>query len=456
MRERHYHRAALALLTAAGVVALLLYIGAEAAGARRAPVGPSGAGQSPAEVALPAASGQPQESARASPAPAPGAVELAPAYHGDIVIEGTVVGTDPQDLEGLNVWCLPSGFDPYTQEEMTYLNAKTDRDGRFVVRGMPRAWSYEFMVGSKDYYGTRRLTRDGALQLYIEIHVRKLAFERLVCVDEAGQRVDKSLLQVKPRNPQRSFLYVTTGAGDPGCIGVLSRVGVDVAVGEGEVACFWYAGRGEALQACVEVPGFDGVDLTLEGNPLSRWPAGRTVQLSRKAMPSELVVYRVAWPVLSWPSEWGRSAERQPFSVLVKNTRTGYTTIVTEGRTAFVAERGASWEVRPIEMAGSDQSLPYGVREVGDEIRLEPDYPKYGFVTLKYDPGTGGPDSHAELFIDGGEFPRPRALWPGVARIGPLAVGAHKIVRQVRRGREIIRTDWLDIQVREGHSEVEW
>jgi hypothetical protein len=341
---------------------------------------------------------------------------------------------------------------------MDYLSTETDPSGRFVLAAMPRAPSYEVVASSNRYYGRTRVTRQEQAQVDgIEIRIQALLFERFVCVDESGAPVDNSLLRLKPLEPGRVFVHSTTGSAEPGFVQTLGRLRVNLVMGPGEGACFWCADGARPLRVSIECPGFERVDMSWPGRNVSEWPATQNIVLRRTPLPSHMVIYRFSWPTFVWPEEWGRSVERQPFVVFLKDKRSGLTTILTAGRRALVAERDAAWEVRPIDMATSERSIEYVARDSQGEILVEPNYPEYGFVTLKYVPGTGEGDSYAALFVDGGSFPQPRIVWPGCARIGPLSVGRHTITRQLRSAAGVIlQTDTRDIDIREGHVEIDW
>jgi hypothetical protein len=387
---------------------------------------------------------RPAESVRASrpheTEPEPGA-EIAAVFLGDVVAQG-VVTLAGKPAARVSVQCVPAWFAFGEVARRGLHAAETGVDGRFVIERLPPANRYTFRIVTRGFTGTRTVSREaGSRSVDVVLRAHAVRYDRLVCVaadgrpvDLAGARVEHALLApvlYTSLRPNDEFL-------EPAPFG-----GADPTGEPGVITVSW---RGtDPLDVTLAVPGFARAAVTLEPRPVDEWPAGREVVLQPEPLPAGRMLYRVRFPADVPIDQLALRRADDPMQMAFADRRAP----------GFVEAEGITWTLH-LGAGPEEPALPSHVEIEGHTTWIVPEIDDLplGYATILYDM-PDDPETQASLFVHG-SADRPRVLYPGCARIGPLRRGTVRLSKLLLRdGLRADRSEFsFDLDA--PHVEVRW
>lgn len=364
---------------------------------------------------------EPVREERAAPAGQPA------LFRGTETITGRVVTMAGDPVRGAEVFCRPRPYQPRYDPEFAALTTRTDRNGAFVFPEFPDSNEYLFCAYTASHYGRAEL-RGPDRPSEVVIRVKALYYTRYEFVDERGRPV---MLNTSLRGLDlgRGTIHSSAWAFSfTHVLRALERMGVEVPQAGNVVTFFFVTPRRPSDPARIGAtfPGYQTAQVDTRRRPLAEWPASQRVQLVR-ASRSRLVLHEMKLPEAMWPAAWGPADHRLRFRIWFKADCNRGMASVARTCSRFVLPPGATIQwIRDQNQV----DLPFSLRQSGDKVVVEPQYPDYGFLEVRHAPlparewitvtvrrrDTEGAPNIVGLYIV-----------PGVKRFGPLAVGEYSV-----------------------------
>ncbi len=384
-------------------------------------------------------------------------------FVGDVRIAGRVLNADGAPLEGARVICAPLGFDAALCWKVPNLGSVSGPDGHFTLEDMPRSRSYT--LSAVHAGGITEASHDVAMDrreiLGVTLTLGSVCYQAIQFCDSGGRAVDVSGWYL-PGPPFVPFWATWFRDAHPREAEALRGMGVELPTESSVLAEFYSSvpvSNGPSLGTRrFAIPGFLDVDVEVAVRPLAEWPATKQVTLHIDPIAGSLVYYRVLFPDIHPPDEWlAEGGSLESLSLLVTRELPLPDAEVTPSSNRFACRKGVRFKLTPRYLPPKSRTeVAYRLESRGEETIVRPEIPAMGFVTLRYRVTEEIPSEQFAFIVDGHSDHRPRLIWPGYARVGPLPTGRHKVSKWRGRRGPPAAEDLLEFEVLEGHRELSW
>lgn len=172
----------------------------------------------------------------------------------------------------------------------------------------------------------------------------------------------------------------------------------------------------------IDFQGYEPVDIPVRPLPLQQWPQGREIVLTPDPDEAPAVPHRVVFPEAILPDGWADDPAAYELLAGVA-TPDGGTWWVTRAHPVFRVPRGTDVAIRAL---GDRASLPFSLRDEGEEVSVLVEWPRYAFLDLRYPvrhPDVEGATSGVTAWTEGTFAIGGRLIGPGRARVAYLLEG---------------------------------
>ncbi len=373
---------------------------------------------------------------------------------GTQVMSGWVRDLRGKPVSQQRVECQPAGLRFQVPSEHEWFTTTTSADGAFRLDGLPDAPGYSVIAVGHGMYGMAWVPTAN-LRQPAEITVHAVSYERFAFVDDLGMPV--SVVSQPLHIVRGTMLYHSHIVAEVETLRRMAHLGVnadDLRIADNEMLVFYRETGVLKREFPVEVPGYKQVMVPLKRRPLQQWPDADQIVLPRSEV-SAGTVYRIEFPVLKWPRDWGDQDAQM--DVLLRVTRPGDTNVllITRKLNEFVGDE-ANFDVAQ-EGFGP---LQVEIHREGTRLLVKPEWPRFAFVEIRYDPPPHRDPAATLVFSVKGTFPpvRGRPYGRGVVRFGPLPVGEYAFMRAWgdAEAKDDPSHHMGPVELREGYNELAW
>jgi len=266
----------------------------------------------------------------------------------------------------------------------------------------------------------------------VRLELASLWYERFDFRDEAGLPVPirglSALYALPPGRPVWSSVFNAESYETDG----LPREISSEVLGDHEVAYLVLertaSKRGSAGARRIRIPGFEKVELPVELMSIERWPESRRVVLARLPDEAPAVAHRVVFPAFEFPEQWSgdHGKWRELTCAATTEGPASDTCWVNPDNPVFRMPRGVPFK---FHVLGDRAPLSDRLHDLGDEVRVFVDWPRYAFLDLRFPakyPGTPGALGTATVFNER-RGPGGHRVAPGHARFAFLPEGEDSV-----------------------------
>lgn len=359
-------------------------------------------------------------------------------YSGPARIDGRVLMADGSSAKSAKVLCVPAGLRPLTDEQFEALTVTCEEGGGFSLPPLPDAPYYFFVAWKGRCFGQLSPWASDVQGGGITLEMHEIAYERVGFFDTEGNPIDVAGRLLTPFSRCKVLASTHQHSDAPAVLHVIEDMGIRLHAEANEAVHILSAephskmsvgtcGSGAGGPTTLEWPGYEKTTLGIKRRPLAEWPAGDRVELRRAAAGGdETIVLRAQLPRVEWPKDWG---PRDPFLVarlLVEIDGSPQRMLLAPGLDTFQAQPGA-----PLRLSlPGHGTLGFERVRAGNAYELRPAYPELGYAEIRYAPRDDlGSAAQVSAVPAGRRVMELQGitLWPGRARIGPLAVGEYEM-----------------------------
>ncbi len=335
-----------------------------------------------------------------------------------------------------------------SDEEFSLHSTRSDEGGRFLIQGLPERPSYVVSAYTRGAFGQTAVALREARAAQVEVRIDSVVYERLSLFDEEGQPVECEGLAVvldrgsalwnsgRPMRHERTCELPHLGFGS---LEGLAR---------NEIAAIYLDGSISKRPWVLRLPSFEPQEVPAVLFAWEAWPASTRVTLRRGPQPPA-VIWRIEFPEIEYPKEWGAP---DPALGLWVRVFFGDSKIVqhASARNPIVAQRSDG----PIRISQEGfPELTYTLHGKDGNRSVRPAFPECGYLELLYtpaSPGRGDPPAEGFLVLESWPHVSGVIAYPGCVRFRPLPLGEYNIVHFRSGGGARTDRNYGPIKVRTG------